>query len=79
MTPTVVLQSEDDDLDDDAMFKLDESLAAVFKNMQKSKRAQREQECQLLQYRMRCLDLIDVLIDNCNSQGLLVVSRKRKK
>ncbi|XP_078335491.1 myb-binding protein 1A-like protein [Crassostrea virginica] len=58
--------SEDEsepDLDDDAMFKFDEALVQVFKNMRKTKEAEaKENKKQLLAFKSRVLDLVEILV-----------------
>lgn len=60
---------ENSDLDDDAMMKLDETLAAAFKMKKKDKQRQSD----LLQYKLRVLDLIQEILKSNNRLDLIVV------
>lgn len=60
---------ESSDLDDDAMMKLDETLAAAFKIKKKDKQRQND----LLQYKLRVLDLIQEIFKSTNRLDLIVV------
>lgn len=66
-------KSEDDnsDLDDDAMMKLDETIAAAFKIKKKDKQRQND----LLQYKLRVLDLVQEIFKSTNRLDLIVVRK----
>lgn len=56
-------EESEPDLDDDDMFKFDEALAQVFKNMRKTKEAEaKENKKQLLAFKSRVLDLVEILV-----------------
>jgi hypothetical protein len=63
-----------DDLDDDAMMKLDEALAHQFKLRKKDKK----HESFVLQYKLRALDFIQELLKNTYRLDLITVSFKKK-
>ncbi|RNA12145.1 myb-binding 1A [Brachionus plicatilis] len=69
-----VAKSDDDnsDLDDDAMMKLDETLAAVFKVKKKDKQRQND----LLQYKLRVLDLVQEIFKSNNRLDLIAYAIK---
>ncbi|KAK3088560.1 hypothetical protein FSP39_020621 [Pinctada imbricata] len=53
----------DDDLSDSEMFKFDEALAAVFRDMQRGKnKTKAEMKRQLNTFKIRVLDLVEVLV-----------------
>ncbi|CAF0972902.1 unnamed protein product [Brachionus calyciflorus] len=58
---------ENSDLDDDAMMKLDETIAAAFKMKKKDKQRQNE----LSQYKLRVLDLIEEIFKSTNRLDLI--------
>ncbi|GAA5996088.1 uncharacterized protein JCM10292_007386 [Rhodotorula paludigena] len=65
-------ESEEELLDDDAMLALDERLADIFRangGGRKSKKRDRQDD---LHYRLRCLDLFDVLAHTKASSALLI-------
>lgn len=62
---------ENSDLDDDAMMKLDETIAAAFKMKKKDKKRQND----LLQYKLRVLDLIQEIFKSTNRLDLITVSK----
>ena len=49
----VALFWKQSDLDDEAMFKLDDMLAVAFKSMRKGKQFDKEKELKLKHYKMR--------------------------
>ena len=49
------MQDAGSDLDDEAMFKLDEALAAVFRSRVKDKKADKEKVLQLKHFKLRCV------------------------
>ncbi|XP_060573740.1 myb-binding protein 1A-like protein [Ruditapes philippinarum] len=64
---------DDDDEDDDdkdiefsdsEMFKLDSVLASAFRSMSKSKKMDKQKTRQLLDFKIRVLDLVDVILKN---------------
>ncbi|XP_074641701.1 myb-binding protein 1A-like protein [Tubulanus polymorphus] len=59
-------ESDEEDFDDEAMFRVDDALAEAFRSMSKGKRKKEEEEKkqQVMQYKMRCLDLLTMLIKN---------------
>ncbi|XP_048746975.2 myb-binding protein 1A-like protein [Ostrea edulis] len=56
-------EESETELDDDAMFKFDEALIQVFKNMRKAKEAEaKENKQQLIAFKSRVLDLVEILV-----------------
>jgi hypothetical protein len=68
-THAVAMESDNSDLDDDAMMKLDETLAQAFKLKKKSKK----HESELLQYKLRALDFIQELMKSTYRLDLITV------
>ena len=67
-------QSEDD-LTDSEMEKLDHVIGAAFQIMRKGKREDKEKVGQVKAFKMRCLDLVEILIQNEGTDAnYLVVS-----
>lgn len=58
------VEEDDNDLDDDAMMALDENLSAVFKSLSKRNdhKADREKSRALLEFRMKCLELLEMFV-----------------
>ena len=73
-------ESDNDDLDDDAMMRLDETLAAAFRGMMRGgrKAGEKERLRQLKHYKMRCLDLVEVYIHNGAQASALLVRTSTK-
>jgi hypothetical protein len=57
---------EEEDLDDDAMMSLNSNLASVFRSLAKkdNQKVAREQARSLLEFRMKCLELLQVFINS---------------
>ena len=68
--------AEDSDLEDDeVMFAQDDKLAAAFRALQRPNKRQREErQRQLLQLKMRCLDMFDVLLNSCTRRAVLLAA-----
>lgn len=63
------------DFDDEAMLKIDEMSAAILRQRQEGlqkKKQMKEQQLQLRHYKMRCLDIIEVIARHSTSVSILV-------
>ncbi|XP_013379455.1 myb-binding protein 1A-like protein isoform X2 [Lingula anatina] len=67
-------EESDGGLSDSAMFRLDEALAEAFRSRVKGKgkKMQKEQQEQLLHFKMRVLDLVEVLVHAHAPAGMLL-------
>jgi hypothetical protein len=66
-------KSDDSDLDDETMLKLDDTIAQAFKMRTKDKREQKE----IIQYKSRVLDFIQELFKSTQRLDLTTVKLKR--
>ncbi|CAH1800733.1 unnamed protein product [Owenia fusiformis] len=65
-------EEEDDDLSDSEMFKLDDMLAAAFRSRVKDKKSDKEKLKQLVHFKMRCLELVEVIVTSEVSSAILI-------
>ncbi|BGP13813.1 hypothetical protein JCM10213_006354 [Rhodosporidiobolus nylandii] len=67
-------ESEEELLDDDAMLELDERLADIFRANGGGRRSKKRDRTDDLHYRLRCLDLLDILAHHKPSSPLLIAT-----
>ncbi|GAA5968040.1 hypothetical protein JCM11641_003709 [Rhodosporidiobolus odoratus] len=67
-------EDEEEILDDDAMLALDERLADIFRANGGGRRSKKRDRTDDLHYRLRCLDLLDVLAHHKPSSTLLIAT-----
>lgn len=71
-------ESEDEGLDDEAMFRMDAKLAAYFAAAQESKRGERAQRDELLNFKMRVLGLLEAYIKKVGWQRLKSAGARKR-